>query len=97
MCYEFLGTVQTYAPVASQTDSQQVIKTGEVIHVRVRNEYISDTQELSRWKSGDIANIEKHCAALEFEVDNDPGIAEGPVDEFRVKDGPHAAKNTICF
>src|SRR5271166_4870230 len=26
VCYEFLGTVQTYAPVASQTDSQQVIK-----------------------------------------------------------------------
>ena len=36
VCYEFLRTVQTYAPVAPQTDAQQVIKTGEVIHVRVR-------------------------------------------------------------
>ncbi len=59
VCYEFLRTVQTYAPVAPQTDAQQVIKTGEVIHVRVRNEYVAHSQELPRWQNGDIADIAK--------------------------------------
>jgi hypothetical protein len=87
VCYEFLRSVQTYAPVAPQTDAQQVIKTGEVIHVRVRNEYVAHSQELPRWQNGDIADIEKHRAAFKFEVDKDPGIAEGPVDEFREREG----------
>jgi hypothetical protein len=87
VCYEFLRTVQTYAPVAPQTDAQQVIKTGEVIHVRVRNEYVAHSQELPRWQNGDIADIEKHRAAFKFEVDKGPGIAEGPVDEFREREG----------
>jgi hypothetical protein len=62
----------------------------------MRNKYIADAQEHPRWQNGDIADIEKHRAAFEFEVDEDPRIAEGPVHEFRAKYGPHPAENTIC-
>jgi hypothetical protein len=56
--YEFIGTVETDAPVAPQTHSQQVIETREVIHVRVRNEHIADAQQLARRQNADVADIE---------------------------------------
>jgi hypothetical protein len=97
LCYESRGTVQAHSGVASQTDTQQVIETSEVIHVGVGNEYVTDAQELARWQRRDISNIEKDRAARELQVDIDARIAERSIDELRLKAGPHATENTICF
>ena len=96
VCYESLRTVQAHSGVASQTDSQQVIETGEVIHVGVRDEYVADAQQLARRQSGDIANIEQDRAAFKFQVDIDARVAERTIDELCVEHGPHAAENTIA-
>jgi hypothetical protein len=94
---ELLRTVQTHSGIAPQTDSQQVIETGEVIHVSVRDKYITDAQHLARRQNGDIADIEQDRPPFELQIDEDPRVTERSIDELCVEYGPHATENTICI
>jgi len=60
--------------VPSETDSQEMIKSDEVIHVSVRDEDMFDPEDLSRLKSIYLSEVEERgfTPVLEFYID--PGI-----------------------
>ncbi len=55
---EFGRTDEVQRCRAMQTDAQESIETGKMIHVRVRYEGVADAQELARRKRCQIAKIE---------------------------------------
>ena len=60
--------------IPSEADSQEMIKTNEVIHVSVGNKDISDPEDLSRLKPIYLSKVEERSftSVLEFYID--PGI-----------------------
>ena len=69
--------------------SQQLVETGEVVHMEMRDEDVADTQELARSQSIEIANIEQQRAPLEHKVHVKAGIVEGIVDERGIEMARH--------
>ena len=89
------GAVQTYPGVAPKTNPQQVIKAGEMVHVGMRDEDVADPQKLAGRQARHVADVKQDRPPIELQVDEHPGVAEGPVDQRRVENGPHPSKNTI--
>lgn len=94
---ELLRPVHSHTGIPPQTDTQQMIEAGEVIHVRVRNEHVADPEELTRREPRDIADIEEQRTPLELEIDVDARVAERPVDKFCVEYGPHGTSYILPF
>ena len=59
--------MQRHRPM--QTDAQQSIEPGKMIHVGVGHEGMADAQELTRRQRGQIPEIEQRRAATETEID----------------------------
>src|SRR5215472_9057012 len=51
---ELFWTIHTHACIATQADSQQVIETGEVIHVGMRDEKVTHSQKLAGRQSRNV-------------------------------------------
>jgi len=67
---------------------QQLVETGEVVHMEMRDKDVADAQELARSESPKIAKIEKQRPPLKNKIHVKPGIVEGIVDEGRIKGIP---------
>jgi hypothetical protein len=52
-----------------QTDAQEPIEAGKMIHVGVRQEGMAHAQQLARRQRRQIAEIEQQGAAAEAEID----------------------------
>jgi hypothetical protein len=70
---------------------QQLVETGEVVHMEMRDEYVADTQELAWSQPTEIAKIEKQRAPLKHKVHVKAGIVEGIVDERGIKMARHGS------
>ena len=62
-------------------DSQQLVESGEMIHVPMADEDVADAKQLAIGQAGEIADVEQHRAASEPEVEQQAGIGERLVDE----------------
>jgi len=60
--------------VPSETDSQEMIKADEVIHMGVRDEDMFNLEDLSRLKSIYLSEVEESSLAFVLEFYIDPGI-----------------------
>jgi hypothetical protein len=56
-----------------------------MIHVAMRDEYITYAQEFAGWKRGDLTDVKQQCSALEQEIDVDAWVAERIVYETRIE------------
>ena len=74
------GSIDTDGLLSPEKQPQQLVETGEVVHMPVRDKDAADAQELARSKPAEIANVEKQRAPLEYEIQVKTGIAEGIVD-----------------
>ena len=66
-----------------QTDAQEPIETGKMIHVGMKYERVADTQELSRCKRREITKIEQQRTTAETESMNSPGSENGSLTSVR--------------
>ena len=60
-----------------------------MIHVAMTDEDVADAQHLATGEGREIADVEQHGAPAEPEVDQEPGIAEGLVDETALDQFSH--------
>src|ERR1700732_2629128 len=72
-----------------------MIKAGEMVHVGMRDEDVAHPQKLAGRQTRDVADVKQDRPPLELQVDEYPRVAEGPVDQRRVENGPHLTENTI--
>ena len=77
--------------LAPEQAAQQLIETGEMIHVEMRDEDVADAQQLARGKAREIAEIEQQRALLEHEIDVKARIVEAIVDELGIEMARHGA------
>jgi hypothetical protein len=73
-----------------QTEAQQAIEAGKMIHVGVGNKNMTDAHELARGQRRHVAKIEEQGPATESEVDEQRGIREGSIDEPRLHEPGHS-------
>src|SRR6266851_4017057 len=66
-----------------------------MVHVGMRDEDVAHPQELAGRQTRDVADVKQDRPPLELQVDEYPRVAERPVDQRRVENGPHLAENTI--
>ena len=66
-----------------------MIETGEVIHVRMRDEYVRYAHQLARRQGADVAEVEQQRARFVAKIDEQTGIAERVVGETRFKQAAH--------
>jgi hypothetical protein len=72
-----------------EQEPQQLVETGEMVHMPMRDEDVADAQKFARAKPPKIAKIEKQRAALENQIDVKAGIVEGVVDESGIEVARH--------
>ncbi len=65
--------------VSSKADPQEMVKSDEVIHMGVGDEYMLDPEDLSRLKSIYLSEVEERGFTPVFEFYIDPGIGRGVV------------------
>ena len=61
-----------------------------MVHVAMSDENIADAQELAGRDTGEITEIKKQRASLEYEVHVEPWIVELIIDEHRIKMARHS-------
>src|SRR5579863_3891464 len=66
-----------------------------MVHVGMRDEDVAHPQKLAGRQTRDVADVKQDRPPLELQVDEYPRVAERPVDQRRVENGPHLAENTI--
>src|SRR6267378_5889224 len=66
-----------------------------MVHVGMRDEDVAHPQKLAGRQTRDVADVKQDRPPLELQVDEYARVAERPVDERRVENGPHRAENTI--
>src|SRR5262245_39288794 len=66
---------------AGKKDAQQVVEADEVVHVRMRDEYVRELEQRRRGLAVDAAEIEQHGAALVSQPHVEARIAKGRVDQ----------------
>src|ERR1700730_18421985 len=66
-----------------------------MVHVGMRDEDVAHPQKLAGRQPRDVADVKQDRPPLELQVDEYPRVAERPVDQRRVENGPHLAENTI--
>src|SRR4051812_10497509 len=80
--------VQRHRPI--ETDTQEPVEAGEMVHMGVGYECMANTQELARRERREIAEIEQQRATSEAEIDQQSRIGEGFVDEAGLNEPCHA-------
>ena len=80
--------------VAAQTYPEQIIESYEVIHMRVRNEDMSDLKKFSRTQIVKITEIKKNggTSILKFYIH--PRVAEGIIDQMGAEHIPASVLRT---
>ena len=73
-------------------DGEQTVESGEMIHVRMRDEDVREPHQLARRQRVDVADVEQQRAPLVAKVDVDPGIAECLVGELRLEQPVHRVR-----
>src|SRR5258708_24369612 len=66
-----------------------------MVDVGMRDEDVAHPQKLAGGQTRDVADVKQDRPPLELQVDEYPRVAERPVDQRRVENGPHLAENTI--
>src|SRR6267154_2317329 len=66
-----------------------------MVHVGMRDEDVAHPQKLAGRQTRNVADVKQDRPPLELQVDEYPRVAERPVDQRRVENGPHLAENTI--
>jgi len=84
-----VGPRVSFPQSSAKGQAQQPIETVEVIHMPVRDEYVTHTEEFAGRKIRHVAKIEKDRPLLEFELDVEAGIAESAVNWLRMKSRGH--------
>ena len=84
------GAIEVELLLPAEAEAKEMIEADEVVDVGVGDEDMAGAQELARREGVEGAEIEEEGAAAEEEVDEDPGIVEGGVDQKGVKDRGHA-------
>ncbi len=73
------------ALLPSQADAQKPVEAREVVHVGVGDEGVADAKQLARRKRRQVAKVEQQRPPFEHELQIEPRIAEGIVDQPRVE------------
>ena len=60
--------------VSSQADSQEMVKTDKMVHVSMRDENISDSEDLPGLKPVYLSDVEKNSFICVFEFYINPRI-----------------------
>ena len=81
--------------VPAEEDAQQGVEPREVVHMRMRHERMAHPQELPRRERMQIAEIEEQSPAVEQEIDVQPRIAEGIVDQPGMEERLHAEASIL--
>src|SRR5689334_17173608 len=59
---EPFGSVEAHACIAAETDAQQVVEAGEMVHVCMRDEEITHSQELTGRQIRNVADVKQDGA-----------------------------------
>lgn len=81
----------------AQHETQEPVKTDEVIHVGMADEYMADAQQFARGPCPDVAEVEEQGALFELAVYEQRDIAGRAVDQLRTENGMHAVSRPICL
>jgi hypothetical protein len=83
MAKKSLRTEQMKAAIMAQVAAQKVVETDEVVHMRMGDENVTDTEQFTRGKGGKISKVEKQGPFLQGERDKEGGVSQGAIDETR--------------
>src|SRR5262249_25687464 len=72
-----------------QTNPEQSVETGKMVHVGMRYKGMSDAQKLAGRERGQITEIEQQGATAKSEVDVEPGIGKRLIDETGLSEPGH--------
>ena len=74
-----------------QTNPEQSVETGKMVHVGVRHQSMSNAQKLPGYKRCQITEIEQQGTTAKSEVDVKPGIGKRLIDETGLSEPGHDA------
>src|SRR5262249_16469749 len=74
-----------------QTNPEQSVETGKMVHVGMRYKGMSDAQKLAGYKRCQITEIEKQGTTAKSEVDVKAGVGKRLIDETGLSEPGHDA------
>ncbi len=80
---------QTQSTSSSQKNTQHLIESYEMVHVRMRHEHVIDAQDFTRGEPAHIPNVEEYRPLAKEEFDLDPRITEGIIQQLGMENGFH--------